>query len=580
MEHKSTPHPHYKPGSKGLDEDSDNDLNATNGSLSSLMNQKPRKLHRVSKDDGIISSADDEAAAARSENGLDESKFPDSPSSWQMLRSTATLSPVSEEAFPVDKRRKYRVSDQELILDARYTPIKKINGASNASILTISAKDEKSDCKVTIKKFRGVFSSTATLDEGRSAIREIKILHHLNGHDNVVRLLDIINPLTLEQFDDLYLVLEYVQSNLASIIKSNNELSEDHIAYIVYQILLGLRHVHKARILHRDLCPANILINSACQVKIAEFSTARGVCMPSPDEKSPSSSSAEGAVESLDENNAMDELLTEYVTNRNYRAPEVMLSSNYGYPMDMWSVGCVLAELYNRQPLFQADDFRGQLEAIFHSLGTPSDEELILLGVPEEAAAFVRKFGTGQPAQEWQKLVPSAPASVHDLLSKLLRLDPSARLTCEEALKHPFFQKVVASLSNGDADSAPKNVVKQERKLSTPKSYVPKPAKPLPQPGLLKRKSEPGPARAGALGGSSSRWFDTGFEKLTRTKQNIQELVYQEIVMFRPACINRNPLEVMKQDPRIKKSRRMFHLPFGIATAVAAPSAKPLAKTV
>jgi mitogen-activated protein kinase 15 len=120
---------------------------------------------------------------------------------------------------------------------------------------------------------------------------------------------------------------------------TQGRLHARHRKYLVYQLLLGLKYIHSASLLHRDLKPSNLLVNSACLLKIADF----------------------GLVRTLEADNE-DELLTQEVATRWYRAPEVLLGSrSYSFPADLWSVGCIVGELLLGRPLFQGDSTRSQL---------------------------------------------------------------------------------------------------------------------------------------------------------------------------------------------------------------------------
>ena len=149
----------------------------------------------------------------------------------------------------------------------------------------------------------------------------------------------------MDDFHDVYIVSELMETDLYRIIYSKQSLSIDHVKYFVYQILRALKYIHSANVIHRDLKPSNLLVNSNCDLKVCDFGLARGV---------------------LDDNQTKDHssrpLLTEYVVTRWYRAPEIMLACHeYDKPVDIWSTGCILAELLARKPYFPGDDYIDQV---------------------------------------------------------------------------------------------------------------------------------------------------------------------------------------------------------------------------
>ena len=154
-------------------------------------------------------------------------------------------------------------------------------------------------------------------------LREIRLLRHFH-HENIISILDILPPASFEQFTDVYLVQELMETDLHRIIRTQ-DLSNDHFQYFVYQILRGLKALHSAGVLHRDLKPSNLLLNANCDMKICDFGLARGF---DPDQNTVMS--------------GQQEFMTEYVATRWYRAPEIMLShQNYNTAIDLWSVGCI-----------------------------------------------------------------------------------------------------------------------------------------------------------------------------------------------------------------------------------------------
>lgn len=258
-------------------------------------------------------------------------------------------------------------------------------------------------------------------------IRELQLLNFFANHENIIGLFDVQKPQDFESFNEVYLIQEYMPSDLHKTLHSLNLLSH-HLKFITYQILRGLNVIHSANVIHRDLKPSNILINWACEVKICDFGLARIV----------------GS-----ELSELEANLTEYVATRWYRAPEIMLlQASYSTAVDLWSVGCIMAELFLAYPLFPGKDYKHQLQLIFDYLGTPtgSDYECIRL---ERAKSYIKLL----PAQE--------PCDVHayffnhprrvqkfghkqldiaglNLMSNLLSFDPKKRYTATQALRHPY----------------------------------------------------------------------------------------------------------------------------------------------
>lgn len=207
-------------------------------------------------------------------------------------------------------------------------------------------------------------------------------------------------------FEDIYIITELMETDLHRIIYSKQKLTDDHHAYFIYQLLRGLKYMHSANVLHRDLKPSNILLNSNCDLRICDFGLARGI-------------HEEGA-----------EKLTEYVVTRWYRAPEIMLACReYTKAVDLWAVGCILAELLRRKPLFAGSDYMDQLKLITSVLGSPSDEDLAFV-TSERARAFMMKQA-GKPQQPWKSVCRKANDLALDLLDKLLQFNPAKRITVE-----------------------------------------------------------------------------------------------------------------------------------------------------
>ncbi|XP_061350329.1 mitogen-activated protein kinase homolog MMK2-like isoform X1 [Gastrolobium bilobum] len=261
--------------------------------------------------------------------------------------------------------------------------------------------------EVAIKKVGNAFDNRI---DAKRTLREIKLLRHMD-HENVIALKDIIRPPQKENFNDVYIVYELMDTDLHQIIRSNQPLTDDHCRYFLYQLLRGLKYVHSANVLHRDLKPSNLLLNANCDLKIGDFGLARTT--------------------------SETDFMTEYVVTRWYRAPELLLNcSEYTAAIDIWSVGCILGEIMTRQPLFPGKDYVHQLRLITELIGSPDDTSLGFLR-SDNARRYVRQLPQ-YPKQQFAARFPNmSPGSV-DLLEKMLIFDPNRRITVEEALCHQY----------------------------------------------------------------------------------------------------------------------------------------------
>lgn len=212
-----------------------------------------------------------------------------------------------------------------------------------------------------------------------------------------------------------YIVQELMEADLHQIIRSGQPLTDDHYQYFVYQICRGLKYIHSANVLHRDLKPGNLLVNADCELKICDFGLARGLT------DNPTG------------------FMTEYVATRWYRAPEIMLSfKSYTKAVDVWSVGCIFAELLGGTPIFKGRDYVDQLNQILGVLGTPNSESLNSVG-SVRAQLYIKSLPRS-PGHKWETLYPNATKEAVDFLGKLLGFNPATRMTVEEALKHPYLK--------------------------------------------------------------------------------------------------------------------------------------------
>jgi mitogen-activated protein kinase 1/3 len=403
-----------------------------------------------------------------------------------------------------------------------YTLIKILGHGSYGEVA--EATHTPTSKRVAIKRIHNVFN--LELDTKR-IVREMYILRQLRN-EHIVRLLDILTPRNRQSFNELYLVFEFVETDLHKLIMSPQYLTIDHIRYLMYQLLCALKYIHSANVIHRDIKPANILLNEDCSLKVCDFGLSRVLRIvptgqspslmgetltttttttsggsqqqqhqqhqqpqPKPTvEASPNRSSSGSAGRAQ----PLQRQLTKHVVTRWYRPPELILLQDYSTPVDVWSVGCIFAELLsmqkesvpvytNRTALFpgrscfplSADNDRtykdqlDQLNVIFEVIGTPSPEDVAHLG---DVQQYLRSLPRKEP-KKFNVLYPAAPQEAIDLLVRMLAFNAEKRITVEEALDHPFLlmertryperQKIAESgpiLSLEEATSTPEGLRK------------------------------------------------------------------------------------------------------------------------
>uniref|UniRef100_A0A8B9RMN4 mitogen-activated protein kinase n=1 Tax=Astyanax mexicanus TaxID=7994 RepID=A0A8B9RMN4_ASTMX len=277
----------------------------------------------------------------------------------------------------------------------RYQNLSPVGSGAYGSVC--SAVDEKMGLKVAVKKLSRPFQS---IIHAKRTYRELRLLKHMK-HENVIGLLDAFTTATsLEEFNDVYLVTHLMGADLNNIVKCQ-KLTDDHVQFLIYQIIRGLKYIHSADIIHRDLKPGNLAVNEDCELKILDFGLARHT----------------------------DDEMTGYVATRWYRAPEIMLNwMHYNMTVDIWSVGCIMAELLTGRTLFPGTDHINQLQQIMRLTGTPPSS--LISRMPSHEVSFLCLL---------IRVLFCAAVTAVDLLEKMLVLDTDKRITAAEALAHPYF---------------------------------------------------------------------------------------------------------------------------------------------
>uniref|UniRef100_A0A452S9S1 Stress-activated protein kinase JNK n=1 Tax=Ursus americanus TaxID=9643 RepID=A0A452S9S1_URSAM len=284
------------------------------------------------------------------------------------------------------------------------------------SLYKIAAFDTVLGINVAVKKLSRPFQNQT---HAKRAYRELVLLKCVN-HKNIISLLNVFTPQkTLEEFQDVYLVMELMDANLCQVI--HMELDHERMSYLLYQMLCGIKHLHSAGIIHRDLKPSNIVVKSDCTLKILDFGLARTACT--------------------------NFMMTPYVVTRYYRAPEVILGMGYKENVDIWSVGCIMGELVKGCVIFQGTDHIDQWNKVIEQLGTPSADFM------KKLQPTVRNYVENRPKYpgiKFEELFPDwifpseserdkiKTSQARDLLSKMLVIDPDKRISVDEALRHPY----------------------------------------------------------------------------------------------------------------------------------------------
>jgi len=332
------------------------------------------------------------------------------------------------------------------------------------------AHDKKTKEIVALKK---IFDAFQNATDAQRTYREVVFLQQMGNHENIVQLQNVLRA---DNDRDIYLIFEYMETDLHAVIRANI-LEEIHKQYIMYQSFKALMYMHSAELVHRDMKPSNLLLNSECLMKVADFGLARSL---------------------LDDNSKDDDVkqpvMTDYVATRWYRAPEILLGSNkYSKAVDLWSLGCIFGEMIGGKPVFPGTSTLNQLEKIGEMIGAPTVDDVTALAssftlemldaMPfpmgdkgPDGKRALKPFSKQEPpavgcggGNEWSTLFPKATTDALDLMVKMMQYDPSRRITAKEGLTHPYCTQFHDQETEPLAAEAVSIPIHDNKKLSTQK---------------------------------------------------------------------------------------------------------------
>jgi mitogen-activated protein kinase 1/3 len=358
-------------------------------------------------------------------------------------------------------------------LDGKYTLIKKLGQGSYGCVC--SARNLVTGEIVAIKELKGIFNDFL---DARRMLREISVMRLLD-HPCIIKIKEVI--LTKPDFNSLFIVMEHAETDLKKIIRSPTFLDHDQIKYLLYQALVGIQYMHSANILHRDLKPANILINSDCTLKICDFGLSRSLvdiedlsAIPEEEEEL-EITTAKISMRKIPQERVEKKhrrRLSGHVVTRWYRAPElILLEKNYDKKIDVWSLGCVFAEMLSlirdnspyyaeRGPLFPGKSCfplspgaansgsnngypagqHDQINIIMEILGTPNDQDLEMIS-DSKAIDYIKSFGKKEKKSLKDFFLGSTSEEI-DLLEEMLIFNKEKRINIDELLLKPYFETV------------------------------------------------------------------------------------------------------------------------------------------
>ncbi|KAI3735813.1 hypothetical protein L6452_15330 [Arctium lappa] len=374
-----------------------------------------RRSTSVTNSDGLVNLDSESKSLPSSSSSATIVEEDFDLSALKVIRVPKRISfpPAFTSSVPMDHNRKLEAEFFTEYGEASRYQVQEVIGKGSYGVVG-SAVDTHTGEKVAIKKINDVFEHVS---DATRILREIKLLRLLK-HPDIVEIKHVMLPPSRREFKDIYVVFELMESDLHQVIKANDDLTPEHHQFFLYQLLRGLKYIHTANVFHRDLKPKNILANADCKLKICDFGLARV-----------SFNDAPSAI-----------FWTDYVATRWYRAPELCGSffSKYTPAIDIWSIGCIFAEMLTGRPLFPGKNVVHQLDLMTDLLGTPSSDSIARIR-NEKARRYLSNMRKKPPVPFSHKFPNVDPLALR-LLERLLSFDPKDRPSAEDALSDPYFQ--------------------------------------------------------------------------------------------------------------------------------------------
>jgi len=284
--------------------------------------------------------------------------------------------------------------------------------------LVFKAVDTRTGEPVAVKRVHEEILNGTNALTVRRIWQEILVNSYL-CHPNIIYLREILRPRSAN-FSTLYMIFDFMEIDLSKVLKNkDDDFSEEHVKWIICQVLRALDYVHQSGIVHRDVTPANLLLSQDCDVKLCDFGLAR-------------------------DNHGHE--MTEYVVMRWYRAPElVMEDSDYTAAVDVWACGCIMGQMFHKNSaLFRGETKVKQLDAIIKVIGTPGEDDLGDVGC-NNAKTYVRTRLAGRTPVDFRTFFSKPeggelPEDALDLLQRMLVFNPKKRITVQDALQHRYLR--------------------------------------------------------------------------------------------------------------------------------------------